>query len=102
MNNINAIVLEGRIKSIEEHQSGNVSLIIEVERFYRDATGEKQSEISEFEIECRGDIAKFCKAKAKAGRMIRCVGRLARRVWNDGEKKHAKIVVIAKHIEFKL
>ena len=103
MNMLNSLILEGNvIDGLSSFPEGK-DFGIEVIRYYKKADGEMVEDKSYFRVEIYGNMAdeKFTK-NIYVGRGIRIVGRLKQKRWKDEDGKlHAKIVVIAEHIEFK-
>lgn len=100
MNQLNSIILEGSIEKVEK-VGDVINATISVKRFYKDAEGEKVEEVSYFDTEIYGQLAKLFEEKGKIGREIRLVGRLKQNRWTEGDKKFSKVFVVAEHIEFK-
>lgn len=100
MNQLNSIILEGSIEKIEK-VGDVINATISVKRFYKDAEGEKVEEVSYFDTEIYGQLAKLFEEKGKIGREIRLVGRLKQNRWTEGDKEFSKVFVVAEHIEFK-
>lgn len=100
MNQLNPIVLEGSIEKIEKVDDV-INATISVKRFYKDAEGEKVEEVSYFDTEVYGQLAKYFEEKGKIGREIRLVGRLKQNRRTEGDKELSKVFVVAEYIKFK-
>jgi single-strand DNA-binding protein len=103
---MNQIILEGtcvRDAETKEISTGKVTTVqIASARYYRNADGENVEEVSYFDVLLYGKLADFAEERCRKGRVIRVVGRMKQERWKDDSgKTHAKIVVIAEHIEFK-
>lgn len=107
MNMLNSIILEGNLvenANVTESVNGlkTVSCTIAVERIYKNAAGENETEVSYFDIECYGEGFAKLQNYFKKDRGLRVVGRLKQKCWKDEEgKSYSKIIIIAEHIEFK-
>ena len=100
MNQLNSIILEGSIEKVEKVDDV-INATISVKRFYKNAEGEMVEEVSYFDTEIYGQMAKLFEEKGKIGREIRLVGRLKQKRWTEGGKELSKVLVVAEHIEFK-
>jgi len=100
MNQLNSIILEGSIEKIEKVDDV-INATISVKRFYKNAEGEMVEEVSYFDTEVYGQLARLFEEKGKIGREIRLVGRLKQNRWTEGDKEFSKVFVVAEHIEFK-
>lgn len=103
MNMLNSLIMEGIVvdglSSIPEGKDFGIEVI----RYYKKTDGEMVEDKSYFRVEIYGNMTdeKFTK-DIYVGRGIRVVGRLKQKRWKDEDGKlHAKIVVIAEHIDFK-
>ncbi len=106
MNSLNTIIVEGNVVQepvMRETTKGThicTFSLMTVRAYKKDEDYEK--EISFFEVETWTKLADICMKNASKGRGVRVVGRLKQSRWegNDG-KKHAKIGIVAEHVEFK-
>lgn len=104
MNNLNQIIIEGKIAEKPNYQTainGTKTCLLEisVERNYKNSSGEMSKEIDDFEIIAYGMIADFSK-NFQIGDNIRVIGRLKQNKWTDSDgKKHSAINIFAEHIE---
>lgn len=103
MNCLNSLLLEGKLKSYEFKEVGNMPIMsfsIESERYYRSKT-----EYSYFDCECFRELAIELNEKLKKDdkdRKIRVVGRLKQTTWKDDNgKSQSKIFVVCEHLELK-
>ena len=106
MNNLNSILIEGNLvrdPMIRQSPCGRsvCDFPIATSRFFKDEDG-LEKEVSFFGIEAWGKLAEKCYEIGKKGRGVRVVGRLRQDRWTgeDG-KSHARIVVVAEHVEFR-
>lgn len=107
MNNLNQLILEGKVAEKPNFQitvNGikTCSLVVEVEHnYYSVSEGEMIKEVYNFKVMSYGSLAEICK-DYKVGEDIRLVGRLKQDKWTDSEgKKHNEIIIISEHIEKK-
>jgi len=106
MNNLNSILIEGNIVRdplLRNTPKGTAvcTFTIACSRFYRDDTG-LAKEVSFFDIETWSKLAESCYQRGKKGRALRVVGRLRQDRWQGADgKDHARIVVLAEHVEFR-
>lgn len=107
MNNLNQIIIEGKIEEKPNYQTllngiKNCLFVISVERnYYSTSIGEMVKEVYNFKVMSYGNLADICK-KYKIGEDIRLVGRLKQNKWTDSEgKKHSEVIIISEHIEKK-
>ncbi len=106
MNSLNTIIVEGSVVQepvMKETAKGThvcTFSVMTVRTYKKDEAYEK--EISFFDVDAWGKLAELSMKHTAKGRGIRVVGRLKQNRWvsTDG-KKHAKIGIIAEHIEFK-
>ena len=106
MNNLNSVLLEGnmvRDPLLRSTPKGTpvCNFTIASNRFYRqDSNMEK--EVGFFDVEAWGRLADACNTQGRKGRGVRVVGRLKQDRWtgNDG-KNHAKIAIVAEHVEYR-
>ena len=106
MNGINSLVIEGNLVRdavIKETSSGNVvsNFSIAVNRSVKTHNGETHREVSFFDIEAWGDLAKISAKKGQRGVRIRAVGRIKQNRWTGSDgKNYSRICIIADHIEY--
>lgn len=98
MNQLNSIILEGSIEKVEKVDDV-INATISVKRFYKNAEGEMVEEVSYFDTEVYGQLARLFEEKGKIGREIRLVGRLKQNRWTEGDKELSKVFVVAEHID---
>ena len=107
MNSLNSIIVEGnvvRTPEILETAKGTpvCTVGVAVNRWYKGADGALQKEVSFFDVDTWGQLAKACSETCQKGRGIRVVGRLKQSRWQDSEgKNRSKICIVAEHVEFK-
>lgn len=106
MNQLNSIIIEGDVSHGPQLSKTPQGLyvcdcVIAVNRFYKDSNGEEIKEVSFFDIQSFGELAKVL-SQTKEGQGMRVVGRLKQVRWQDQEgKRYSKCIVIAEHIELK-
>lgn len=107
MNNLNSIIIEGNLTrdaELKEPSSGFklCSFSVGVNRWFKNANGEGQTEVSYFDCEAYGKLAEDVAKSGIKGRGVRIVGRLKQNRWIDAEGKAlSHVYVICEHIEFK-
>lgn len=106
MNMMNSLIIEGVVAGEPEIQSmsagGSVCTIpIAVIREYRNADGERSTEVSYLDVDAFGNLADICEKMCLKGCVLRVVGRLKQVRWKAEGKSHSKVKVIAEHVEFK-
>jgi single-strand DNA-binding protein len=105
MNNLNSVLLEGRLTAepeISQTPKGTsvCRFSIAVNRYY-DTTDGPAKEVSFFDCESWGKLADTFYPQARKGLAVRIVGRLKQDRWVGlDERPKYKIKVIAEHIEF--
>ncbi len=106
MNSLNTIIVEGNVVQepvMRETPKGThvcTFSLMTVRSYKKDDSYEK--EISFFEIETWAKLADATIKNVSKGRGVRVVGRLKQSRWESEDgKKHAKIGIIAEHVEFK-
>jgi single-strand DNA-binding protein len=107
MNSLNSILLEGNLVRDPESKtlpSGSqvCSFALASDRFFKQAEGELEKEVSYFDVEAWARLGLTCSQNLKKGRGVRVVGRLKQDRWLDPEgKQRTKVKVVAEHVEFK-
>ncbi|AEE16003.1 single-stranded DNA-binding protein [Treponema brennaborense] len=107
MDDFNSIVVEGNLVRdpvVKETPKGSrvCAMSIAVNRYYKDSEGDKQKEVSFFDIETWGTLAEACGKYCDKGRGIRVVGRLKQNRWQDMEgKTQSRVKIVAEHVDFK-
>jgi single-strand DNA-binding protein len=108
MNSLNSIILEGnvvRTPQIQETTKGTpfCKIGVAVNRWYKSMNGSVQNEVSFFDIDAWGALAKTCSETCEKGRGVRVVGRLKQDRWQDQAtgKNRSRVTIVAEHIEFK-
>lgn len=106
MNQLNSLIIEGNVcRDAEVKETANgfslATFPIAVNRYHKKADGSYEQEVSYFDIEAWGELAKAVKENTSKGSGVRIVGRLKQNRWTDQNgKNQAKISVIAEHIDF--
>jgi single-strand DNA-binding protein len=104
MNQQNLVILEGnacRDAEIKNTNSGALigKMSIAVNRFYK--SGEVfEKEVSFFDVDCFGEVAKLCGEKVRKGDAIRVTGRLKQNRWEHDGQKRSVVLVVAERVEF--
>lgn len=107
MNQLNSLILEGNVTRIPEmKQTTNgfkvCTIPLAVNRFYKNADGEKVEEVSFFDVETFGNMAEYSEKNCEKGRGVRVVGRLKQSRWKNPEGKNmSRVSIVAEHIAFK-
>ena len=107
MNNLNSLILEGRLlenAELEETLEGSAicNFFIGVSRTYKGRTGNDVEEVSNFKVGCYGAMARSVATQLTKDTEVRVVGRLKQHRWTDKDgKKWSEIVVVAEHIEIR-
>jgi single-strand DNA-binding protein len=107
MNSLNSIIVEGNVvrkPEIRETPRGTpvCTFSVAVNRSYKSADGVFQKEVSFFDVDTWGNLAKVCTDTCEKGRGIRVVGRLKQDRWQDNEgKNRSRVRIVAEHVEFK-
>lgn len=107
MNHLNSILVEGNLvrdPNCRSTPSGNqvCDFTLATNRSYKIADQKYENEVSYFDIEAWARLGAACAQNLKKGRGVRVVGRLKQDRWTDPEgKAHAKIKIVAEHVEFK-
>lgn len=108
MNQLNNFILEGTLVGNPEYKENaaggqDVSrFVLASNRTYKNAKGEKENEVSYFDVEALGLVSKRINC-VKAGQGMRIAGRMKQNRWIDKDgKTQSKVVFIAENIEFKI
>ena len=103
MNQQNLVVVEGNACRDPElkHTANTVicKMSIANNRFYKSGDG-FEKEVSFFDVDCFGDIAKLCGDKVRKGDEIRVTGRLKQSRFEKDGQKRSTVLVIAERVEF--
>jgi single-strand DNA-binding protein len=104
MNQQNLVIIEGnacRDPEIRSTGTGNVicKMSIASNRYYK--SGEKfEKEVSFFDVDCFGEVAKLCGEKVRKGNEIRVTGRLKQSRWQQDGQNRSAVVIVAERVEF--
>ena len=104
MNPANFILVEGNaVRDAEIRNTGTGATIgklsIAVNRFYK--SGDNfEKEVSFFDVDCFGEVAKLCGEKVRKGDEIRVTGRLKQSRWEQDGKNRSTVVIVAERVEF--
>jgi single-strand DNA-binding protein len=106
MNQLNSVLIEGNacrdaVLKYSANGTAICKISIAVNRFYKSGDG-FEKEVSFFDVDAFGEIARLCGEKVKKGDQIRVVGRLKQNRWNasDGTAR-SQVIIIAEHTEFR-
>jgi single-strand DNA-binding protein len=103
MNKLNLIVLEGNAcRDAEKRSTGTGTELckfsIAYNRYYK--SGDNfYKDVSFFDVDCFGDVAKLCIDNVKKGDAVRITGRLKQSRWEQDGKSRSTVVVIAERVE---
>jgi single-strand DNA-binding protein len=106
MNQLNSVIIEGNMTRDAELKYANsgtaiCKLSIAVNRFYKSGEG-FEKEVSFFDVDTFGEIAKICAEKCHKGDAVRITGRLKQNRWTAGDgTSRSQVVIIADHVEFR-
>jgi len=104
MNQQNLVVIEGNaVRDAELKRSNNGTSICKMSiannRFYKSGDG-FEKEVSFFDIDAFGEVAKLCGDKVKKGDDIRVTGRMKQSRWQQDGQNRTAVVVVAERVEF--
>ncbi len=106
MNSLNTIIVEGNVvqepvmRTTTKGTKICIFSLMTVRSYKKDDSYER--EVSFFEVETWAKLAELSIKNVSKGRGVRVVGRLKQNRWeSDDGKKHAKIGIVAEHVEFK-
>jgi len=106
MNPLNVSLIEGNVcrdAEVKYVNSGTAicKFSIAVNRYYKTANA-FENEVSYFDVDTFGEVAKLCGEKCKKGIGVRIHGRLKQNRWqaSDGTNR-SSVIVIAEHVEFR-
>ena len=106
MNQLNSIILEGNVVKKAEFSEPKTGFQVckfplAVNRKSKTPEGETKEEVSYFDVETYGEMAESCYKWCDKGQGVRVVGRLKQNRWEENNKKHSKVFVVAEHVEYK-
>ena len=105
MNNLNSILLEGKLAREPELRytpqgTPVCTLVVSSVRTYK-AGGERHEEVSFIEATTFGKLAAVCAEHLAKGHGVRVVGRIKQQRWDDADgNARSKVVIVAEHVEF--
>ncbi len=104
MNDLNSVLLEGRLTADPElsYTSKGTAICkfsIAVNRKYKTDTS-TQDEVSFVNIETWNKTAEACSSHLAKGRGVRVVGRIKQERWKQENRNRSRIIIIGEHIEF--
>lgn len=106
MNPLNQVIVEGnatRDAELKYANSGTAicKLSVAVNRFYRSKSDDGfEKEVSFFDVDTFGEVAKICAERCRKGDAVRITGRLKQNRWNaaDGTVR-SQVIIVADHVE---
>ena len=106
MNQLNSIILEGNVVKKAEFSEPKTGFQVckfplAVNRKSKTPEGETKEEVSFFDVETYGEMAESCYKWCDKGLGVRVVGRLKQSRWEENNKKHSRVYVVAEHVEYK-
>jgi single-strand DNA-binding protein len=104
MNQLNSVLLEGNACRDAELRTTSTGITIckmsvAVNRVYKSGEG-FEKEVSFFDVDCFGTVAKLCGEKVKKGDGIRVIGRLKQSRWTQDGQNRSTVLVVAERVEF--
>jgi single-strand DNA-binding protein len=105
MNNLNSILLEGKLDADPElayAPSGQptCSFTVVCNRYYKKGE-DLEEETSHFDVRVQNRLAEVCHEYLKKGRGVRVVGRLAQETVKFGNLDQTRVFIAAEHVEFR-
>jgi single-strand DNA-binding protein len=106
MNQLNHVLIEGNATRDAEPKTAKsgtaiCKLSVAVNRFYKSGDG-FEKEVSFFDVDTFGEVAKICADKCRKGDALRITGRLKQNRWNaaDGTIR-TQVIIVADHVEIR-
>lgn len=106
MNDLNSVLIEGNLTrdpvvAATPRGTPVCNFSVASNRYYK-VEGEKQEEVSFFDVETWSKLAERCGDELHKGRGVRVVGRLKQDRWSDKEgNPRSKTKIVADHVEFR-
>lgn len=106
MNDLNSVLIEGNLTrdpvvAATPRGTPVCNFSVASNRYYK-VEGEKQEEVSFFDVETWGKLAERCGDELHKGRGVRVVGRLKQDRWSDKEgNPRSRTKIVADHVEFR-
>jgi single-strand DNA-binding protein len=106
MNHLNSVLEEGNMirdpksKYVADEKKNITTFTIASNRYFNNGNG-IEKEVSFFDIETEGKLAKIISELGKKGNGVRIVGRLRQDRWEKDKKQFSRIVIVAEHVEFR-
>ncbi len=103
MNNLNTVLISGNL--VKEPVTKKVGekkvcrLVIGINEFFGKGD-DKRTESTYPVVEVWEGIAESCEKYLEKGRLVRVVGKLRQKSWEDEGGKHTMIYVLGEHVEF--
>jgi single-strand DNA-binding protein len=112
MNMLNMLLIEGNMVDdpfIQDKQNAKplVAFCIAHKRYHRNKKGEVEEDLSFFDCEAWGELARSVMNAGRKGKTVRISGRIKQQKWiardeNTGKTRHRqKVIIIVHEIEFK-
>jgi single-strand DNA-binding protein len=103
---LNSVLLEGNLvrdPEVRDLEAGKTVCKLSVaSNSYYKKDDETHQEVSYFDVDAWGTLAKNCAQYLEKGRGVRVIGRLKQDRWHDADGKgRSRVKIIAKHVEFK-
>lgn len=106
MNPLNSVLIEGNACRDAELKFSNTGtamckISLAVDRYYKSDAG-FDKEVSFFDVDTFGQLAKTCAEKCRKGTSLRVSGRLRQNRWTgaDGVNR-SNVLIVADHVEFR-
>jgi len=104
MNQQNLVIIEANAcRDAEIRSTGSGTTICKMSvasnRFYKSGEG-FEKEVSYFDVDAFGEVAKLCGEKVKKGSEIRITGRLKQSRWEQEGQKRSAVIIVAERVEF--
>ena len=106
MNDLNSVLIEGNLTrdpvvAATPRGTPVCNFSVASNRYYK-VEGEKQEEVSFFDVETWSKLAERCGDELHKGRGVRVVGRLKQDRWSDKEgNPRSRTKIVADHVEFR-
>jgi len=108
MNNLNSILLEGRLVADPELKTTPkgtpvATFTVASDRYFKKESNPGwEQETSFISAEAWGKLSESVQRLGKKGRGVRVVGRLKQERWTGSDgKNHEKVFIVAEHVEFR-
>lgn len=92
MSNINSLIIEGKVTEVKQKGNHTMDFVVSVTRNIDETRTEETL------VECTA-CGMLSRISLYEGNEVRIVGRLKKVTYTEDGRKHAKLVVLAEHIE---